>query len=263
VALAGPAVNMAIAAVCFGVLTVLPGLEPALTLDPRGGGVVNRFMTVNLVIAAFNLLPAFPMDGGRALRALLAERMDYVKATETAATLGQGLALIFGLIGLLANPFLLFIALFVWMGASGEASTVVLRTALAGIPVDRAMITEFHALEADRPIRDAADLLLAGSQQDFPIVDHDRLVGVLARASLMRALAHGGLEAPIRTAMTTEFETADAREMLEPAFQRLQACHCPLVPVLRAGRLVGILTSENVGEFVMIRNAIAPRSHSS
>lgn len=262
VALAGPAVNLAIAAVCFGVLWILPGATTSLTIAPTGDGVLNRFMTVNLVIAGFNLLPAFPMDGGRALRALLAERMDYVRATEMAASLGQGLAMVFGFVGLFANPFLLFIALFVWMGASGEAATVSLRTALSGIPVERAMITEFHTVEAHQPIRVAADLLLAGAQQDFPVVDGDRLVGVLARDRLLHALANGGLDAPVQGVMVTAFETADAREMLEPAFQRLQGGQCPLVPVLRNGSLVGILTAENVGEFVMVRNALGSNQRS-
>lgn len=259
VALAGPAVNLAIAGVGYAVLAVTAAQPISWSLDHPDASAFERFVSVNLVIAVFNLLPAFPMDGGRALRALLAERMDYVRATEVAASLGQAVALLFGFVGLFANPLLVFIALFVWMGASGEASSVALRNALAGIPVERAMVTDFHTLEVSQPLRVAADLLLSGTQQDFPVLAEGRLVGVLARDRLMAALAAGGLDASVGSATTTEIETADAREMLEPAFVRLQGCRCPLVPVLRNGALVGILTLENVGEFVMIRNAIAAR----
>ncbi|HJN92620.1 MAG TPA: CBS domain-containing protein, partial [Dehalococcoidia bacterium] len=229
-----------------------------LTLAPVGDGVIARFMTVNVLLAGFNLLPAFPMDGGRALRAILAERLDYVQATEIAASLGQGLALMFGFIGLFANPMLVFIALFVWMGASGEASTVTLRAALAGIPVSRAMITDFRVLEADDTLATAVDLVIAGSQRDFPVLEHGHLAGVLTHDALMVALHQRGASTAVRDVMSREFEAAHPREMLETAFLRLQGCGCPVLPVLDAGRLVGLLTLINVGEFVMIRGALRP-----
>jgi CBS domain-containing protein len=258
VALAGPAVNIAIAAGLYAAVVLATTRPPVLTLDPVAGGLAGRFIAVNLFLAVFNLLPAFPMDGGRALRALLAERLDYVRATEIAATLGQGLALFFGFIGLFANPFLLFIALFVWMGASAEASTVTIRTALAGIPVSRAMITDFRTLDVRDTLQRAIDLVITGSQRDFPVLDHGRLAGVLTRDALLSALAERGLESPVESVMTREFETADAREMLELAFSRLQGCECPVLPVLSHNQLVGLLTADNIGEFVMIRGALRP-----
>jgi Zn-dependent protease/CBS domain-containing protein len=268
VALAGPAVNVALAVIA-GVLIVLlpdspfvisaadrPRLDRAALGLPTG--VLPRFLVTNIWLALFNLIPAFPMDGGRALRAILAERMDYVRATEKAATLGQGLALILGFIGLFTNPFLLFIALFVWMGASTEASSVSVRAAIQGIPVARAMITDFRALDASESLQEAARLVIAGSQRDFPVLEERRLVGVLTRDALVRGLAERGLSSPVRDAMSSDFETIDARDMLEHAIERLQACQCPVLPVLDDGRLAGLLTADNVGEFVMIRGAIAP-----
>lgn len=259
VALAGPAVNVALAALTY-LLVVLLNSTPDVPLLPAGraedGGVFGRFITINLWLAGFNMIPAFPMDGGRALRALLAERLDYVRATEVAAALGQGLAMLFGFVGLFTNPFLVFIALFVWMGATEEASTVSIRTALSGIPVSRAMITDFRALKGGDPLRVAADLVLAGSQRDFPIVENGRIVGVLTRDALMAALGRTSLDDPVSGVMVREFETADAREMLERAFTRLQTCGCSVLPVLSGEQLVGLLTSENVGEFVMIRGAL-------
>ena len=257
VALAGPAVNAAIAAVCYAGLLGFMGAAPALTLE-IDAGVVERFTAINVWLAVFNLVPAFPMDGGRMLRAMLAERMDYQRATEIAASIGQGLALLFGFVGLFSNPFLVFIALFVWMGASSEASMVSLRAALAGIPVRRAMITDFRTIGADEPIRRAVDLVLAGSQRDFPVTVAGALVGVLTRDALLAALPERGAASLVRDVMTRDFETADAREMLDLAFQRLQGCGCPVLLVLERERLVGLLTSDNVGEYVMIRGARRP-----
>ena len=259
VALAGPAVNLVLAAATFLAMVGLGTGLPSGVFNPTTGSALSRFIGINLWLALFNLIPAFPMDGGRALRALLAERFEYVRATEIAATLGQGLAMVFGFVGLFTNPFLLFIALFVWMGATAEASMVTVRTALAGIPVGRAMITDFRALEAHDSLQYAADLVIAGSQQDFPVVDGDRVVGVLTREALIRALAQRGLHATVGDVMTSVFETADAREMLETAFVRLETCHCPVLPVLSGGRLVGLLTRDNVGEFVSIRGALSRR----
>ena len=150
VALAGPAVNLAIAAVTYGAFLAVTGEAPELRLDPASTGVVGRFAAINVALAVFNMVPAFPMDGGRALRALLAERVDYARATEVAASIGQGLALVFGLIGLFTNPLLVFVALFVWMGASAEATATGMRTALNGVPVARAMITDFRTVRASR-----------------------------------------------------------------------------------------------------------------
>src|SRR3989304_6278605 len=205
----------------------------------------------------FNLLPAFPMDGGRVLRALLATRMDYVRATQIAGSLGQGMAFLFGFVGLFANPFLLFIALFVWIGAAQEMSMVQMKSALGGIPVRRAMLTEFRTLSPGDPLARAVELILAGSQQDFPVVENGGVVGVLTREDCVRALAHRGQESPVREVMRREFEVADPSEMLEPAFQRLQSRECRALVVTRGGQLVGLVTMDNVGEFLMIQAALA------
>jgi CBS domain-containing protein len=211
---------------------------------------------VNVVLAAFNMIPAFPMDGGRVLRALLAMRMEYSRATHVAAQIGQMLALGFGFIGLFTNPFLVFIALFVWMGAAGEASMVQMKSSLSGIPVSRAMITHFETLDPADSLRTATDHILAGFQQDFPVLRGGELVGVLVREDLMKALAREGMEVSVAEVMRTEFETADPADMLEPAFLKLQSCSCRSLPVVRGGQLVGVLTTDNVGEFLMVQAAV-------
>ena len=257
VALAGPVVNVVIALICFAVLVVTTGEVPVVSLDSSATGFLGRFTAVNLALAIFNLLPAFPMDGGRALRAILAERIDYARATEIAASIGQGLALVFGLVGLFANPLLVFIALFVWMGASGEATSASIRSALAGVPVSRAMLTDFRTVPADGSLPDVGQLVLMGSQRDFPVTGADgELVGILTRDQLMTVLGTSGHWESVSEAMTTSFEVADPREMLDGAFRRLQSGACPVIPVIQDGQLVGLLTAENVAEFMMLQGAL-------
>lgn len=257
VALAGPAVNIVIAAALFAWLRLTGGWEPVAELSLTQGSFVERLMVVNLFLAGFNMLPAFPMDGGRVLRAVLATRMDYVQATQTAAGIGQWMAFVFGFVGLFSNPFLLFIALFVWIGAAQETSMVQMKTALGGIPVARAMLTDFRTLSPRDSLARAVELILAGSQQDFPVLDDGKVVGVVTREDVVAALAQQGQESPVSEVMRREFEMADASEMLEPVFMRLQACECRTLPVTRQGRLVGLITTDNVGEFLMIQGALA------
>src|SRR5260370_11424740 len=192
VAFAGPAVNVVLAAGLYLGLALGRGLAPVGDVIQVGGSFVDQLFWVNVSLAVFNLLPAFPMDGGRVLRALLAMRMDYVRATQVAAYVGQAMALAFGLLGLFTNPFLVFIALFVWIGAAQEASMVQMRTGLSGIPVSRAVLTDFHSVAPDDAAKRVLDLILAGSQQDFPVVDGGqggRVAGVLLRSDVLKALA--------------------------------------------------------------------------
>ena len=256
VALAGPAVNVVIAFLLFGWLTVTGGLAPVEQLGVAEGSFLERLMIVNAGLVVFNLLPAFPMDGGRVLRALLATRMEYTRATQVAANVGQGMALLFGFLGLVGNPFLLFIALFVWIGAAQEASLVQMKSALGGIPVGRAMLTDFRSLEPGDRISRAVELILAGSQQDFPVVDGGRVVGVLTRSDLLKALPARGADVVVSEVMQRQFQLVDSSDMLESAMLRLQECACHTIPVQHGGRVVGLLTMDNVGEFVAIQAAL-------
>jgi Zn-dependent protease len=255
VAVMGPAVNVVIAALLFLTLQATGTWHGFGGLSLVQGSFAVRLMMVNLFLVGFNLLPAFPMDGGRMLRALLALRMDYVRATQVAAHLGQGFALLFGLVGLFANPFLVFIALFVWIGAAQEAALTQMKWVLSGIPLERAMITDFRTLSPQDPLDRAVELLLAGSQQDFPVVQDGRVEGVLCRSDLIAGLTRQGGRTPVASVMRREVPTADASEMIEAALQRLQGRNCPTIPVLRRGQLVGLLNLENVGEFVSVQGA--------
>src|SRR5436189_22118 len=246
------------AAALYAWLLLSHTLRPFSALSMAGGPFLERLLLVNVSLAVFNLLPAFPMDGGRVLRALLAMRMDYVRATQVSAQVGQAMALVFGLLGLFTNPFLVFIAFFVWIGAAQEASMVQMRTALSGIPVSRAMLPDFHALAPEDPAKRVLELILAGSQQDFPVVDGGqggRLAGVLLRSDVLKTLAQRA-DWRVRDIMRREFEVVDAADMLDTAFARLQSCNCHTLPVTSRGALVGLLTMENVGEFLLIQSAL-------
>jgi Zn-dependent protease/predicted transcriptional regulator len=257
VALMGPAVNVVIGALLLVYLVATNTLVPFNQVTVGSGSVFERLMIVNFTLVLFNLLPAFPMDGGRVLRALLAMRMDYVRATQVAAYIGQGMAFLLGFIGLFGNPFLLFIALFVWIGASQEAGAVQVKNSLGGIPVTRAMMTDFRTLSPGDTLARVVAYILAGSQHDFPVVDaNGRVAGVLERDSFMKALTEHGQSASVMNFIRSDLPEVDSHEMLEPVLTRLQEFGLKSLPVTHGGQLVGMITMENITEFLMIRSAL-------
>jgi CBS domain-containing protein len=205
------------------------------------------------------MLPAFPMDGGRVLRALLATRLPYTRATRIASYFGQGMALLFALGGLFGNPFLLFIAFFVWIGAAQEFAAVEAKSALGGLAVGGAMITDYRHLNPSDTLSRAVDLVLSGSQQDFPVVDDERVVGILTTPDLIMALSKHGQDKKVEDVMINTVESADVSDPIESVFEKLKACDCSMMPVLKNGRLAGLITAENVSELLVIRAALSMR----
>lgn len=258
VALAGPAVNVAIAAAVY-LLILASGQTGALVgAEPTRMGFLPSLLAANVMLALFNLLPAFPMDGGRVLRALLSLRLDRVKATRAAAVVGQVLAVGLGFLGLNGNPFLILIAVFVWIGAAAEANAVEADARLEGRPVARAMITNFHALAPGDPLARAIDLTLSGTQKDFPVLDGERVVGVLTQASILRGLRDHGTGGLIAEVMQPPL-TADISVSLARLLEDMQAAGRGPVCVLRDGRLAGLVDLENITEFLRIQAVLAQR----
>ena len=258
VALAGPAVNVVIALVLLAFLVWTGVWASVRSPEELQQSFTGRLLAYNIFLALFNLIPAFPMDGGRVLRALLAIRLDYVRATQIAAGVGQGIALLFGFFGLWGNPILLFIALFVFIGAGQEAAAVQMRSAFDGVPVGRAMIRDFRALRPTDPLSRAVELLLDGHQQDFPVLaGPGEMPGILTRADLLRALASGRTDRPVHEIART-CGTAHPRDLLDRVFLRMQETGCPAMPVVEVdGTLVGMVTLENVGELAMVQAALS------
>jgi len=230
VALAGPAVNLVIAGILIAYLVLTNSLSPITSLSLAQGSFLERLMALNVYLALFNLIPAFPMDGGRVLRALLALKLDYVQATQIAAYIGQGIAFLFGFIGLFSNPFLIFIALFVWIGAAQEANMVQVRNSLGGIPVTRAMQTDYHILSPSDTLGRAVELILSGSQQDFPVVENGRVDGILDRDTLISALSKNGQSTAVAEVMHRNLPEIDSHDMVETALTRLQESSSKTLP---------------------------------
>jgi len=263
VAIAGPLVNLAIVLVLY-VLGVRPTVDVTDAQHLVRASFLPKLMEVNLFLFLFNLLPAFPMDGGRILRALLALRLPYAKATRLAASIGQFMAIGFGLLGLTGgNPMLLLIALFVWIGAEGEAVQVEERLALKNVAVRDAMLTEFHTLSPHDTLGHAADLLVSGTQHDFPVRDNGHIAGLLTRADLMNGLSQGGRDARVADFVSTTVSTVEADSSLVPAVAQLREGGAPCLQVVERGQTVGLLTLENIGEYLMIRTALAGVSNRS
>ncbi|MCJ8143993.1 site-2 protease family protein [Ancylobacter sp. A5.8] len=260
VALAGPAVNVVIAAVLLLVLYAQGahlGMEHIEEIENPQASLLAKLAAANLFLVVFNLLPAFPMDGGRVLRAVLAMNMPHAQATQRAASIGQAFAIGLGLLGILGNPMLIIIAVFVYLAASGEAGSVQMKQAAQGVLVQDAMITHFESLGPQSTVGDAAEALIRTTQKEFPVVDGaGHLRGVLTRDAMIRALQASGPGASVLEAMQGDVPTLPLRAPLDAALKKLSETRAPVLGALDGeGRLVGLLSPENVGEMMMLRAA--------
>jgi stage IV sporulation protein FB len=266
IALAGPAVNVVIATGLFLALAAFGMAGPDAVLN-FGGSFVHQLVAVNVILLLFNLIPAFPMDGGRVLRALLATRFGHNRATQIAAHVGQILAIGLGFVGFFGsaalgmppNPMLIFVAVFVFMAAANEAGAAQMKFISRGLPVSAAMVTEFKALPRNASLGEASEVLLHTSQHEFPVVDPDgTLRGIFTRSELVTALRASGPEASVLGVMREDFPIVHPRTPFDEALKMMQQREVPVLPVTdEEGRLVGLFTMENIGEMLMVRSAIA------
>jgi Zn-dependent protease/CBS domain-containing protein len=262
VALAGPAVNLVIALVLVVLLGAQFDLSHVAQLQEATTTLAGRVAAANVALCVFNLIPAFPMDGGRVLRALLAIPLGYTRATRVAATIGQGLAFLFALLGLMGNPLLILIAVFIFLAASGEAGYVQAREYTRGYLAGHAMITKFQTLGLSSSVDDATALLLRTTQQEFPVVDGGgALQGVLTREAMITALQNTGGTTPVVDVMDKDVPTVPENACLDNVFQSLQRTGRRMVGVTDSrGRLAGYITAENLSELIMIQSSRAARS---
>jgi Zn-dependent protease/CBS domain-containing protein len=253
-ALTGPAVNLAIAGFIFAVLYSQKRVVNLFALvQPSDANLADRIALANLILAGFNLLPAFPMDGGRMLRAVLSRLKSEYEATRIATWSGRMLAISMGLYGFIYMPMLAFVAFFIYLGAANEGAASRGRSLTQGLPVRAAMMTGYRTLAHGDTIRDAANLLLASSQQDFPVMLGDQVIGLLGRNALLRGMAQEGADSYIAGYMERDFPSVppdkDLAEVL-PLMAHSGAC----VLVMQEGQLLGLLSSEHLSQFLLLRS---------
>ncbi len=261
IALAGPAVNVVLAGILWAAKSGLDIPWPSSSTDVFGqGALVPRLLIANVTLVVFNLLPAFPMDGGRVLRESLSLFLPRVRATRIAARIGQAVAILFGAAGLFSGNFMLvFIALFVFLGAGQEAVFEQSRTFVTGHTAREAMIRRFDVLQPQDSLGRAADLLLDSHQQDFPVVDAwGRVAGILSRTLLLRGLAQHGREGVVLESMRRDVRAVEVGSPLEAILPLLQSEPTNPVVVLDGGALVGMITLENLSEMMAIAERLRP-----
>lgn len=264
VSLVGPASNLVIAAGLAMVLAVLPGKAPVDTAEQMVEiltgislqGLVTYLLFVNILLAVFNLMPAFPLDGGRVLRSLLAQRMSYIRATRAAVAAGQVFAFILGITGLLSGQWLwIIIAVFIYLGAEQEGAGAQMKDVLSELKARQAVATDGRTLAPTDSLSYAVDLTLHSYQEDFPVVEDGRLVGVLPRANLVSGLHRRGPEATVGEVMERNFPTVDADAPFSKVYEKMNESGIKAVPVLDDGRLLGIVTLEHLSEVFLLLSA--------
>jgi Zn-dependent protease/CBS domain-containing protein len=245
IALAGPLVNVAIAAISGAViLALLP--EANLFGRPfvHPGNLPRALFWSNVFLGAFNLLPAYPMDGGRVLRAYLSERMEYIRATRIAVTVGQGFAMLLIFLGVW-NPWLMLIGFFLFVGAQLEDRSVVFQSVLESVRMEDVMLTGFSTLSPADTLEDALHKAVHTLQDDFPVVRGMDMVGVISKQRIVEALRRGG-NGYVQSAMVRAFDIAQRSDSLASAFRKLGARGLNMIPVVDQQRLVGIVTMQNL-----------------
>jgi Zn-dependent protease/predicted transcriptional regulator len=256
VALAGPAVNVLIAIALWAWLAVTYQFVPLSQLGVTTGPFVERLLVVNVILIVFNMVPAFPMDGGRCVRALLALKLEHARATRIAAGLGQAIAVGFAVLGLFSNPFLIVIGVFVWLGAAHEARLATMKAALRGIPVRQALIRDVPVLPSNCTLAQAAEALRTSPQQTALVAQSGQLVGTLNISDLVDNLRQRNPGALVAEVMRSDFPVVEADDTLDGVLAQMREARCRVVPILADGSLIGIVTAEAIERFVAIQSAM-------
>jgi Zn-dependent protease/predicted transcriptional regulator len=257
VALAGPLVNVAIALVLLVYLrarNAIPHMNDITALD--NSFFAFRLFIANVILAVFNLIPAFPMDGGRVLRALLALRFHRAVATNIAAKVGQFLAVVFVMVGVFSNFWLIFIGLFIYLGAAGEATMENAKLLLSKFKVRDALMTRFRVLQPEDTLQKASQLLLEGPEKEFLIQHDHQVTGVVSYKDIIKGIKQFGGNAPVQKIARNEFINLSPDMDLQATYTNMLSNGNALNPVFEDGQLVGVLDRENINELILIRQAL-------
>lgn len=260
VAIAGPAVNVAIAILLIpftGSLDSILASARTNDLSITPSTFVFSLRVVNLFLVIFNAIPAFPMDGGRVLRAFLAMYMNRVRATHIASRLGQGIAVLFFIAGFFFNPFLVFIGIFVFFGAYSENVMVQHLEFIKGHKIREAMMKDFSTINYNSTVGEAVDKILSGPDTVFMVSDGDRFAGVLSMSNIIRVLKERGRDVPVRDYLETGMKKFSPDQNLATAYYYTQQYRNISCPVIENGKLVGLINSEKINEYIMIQSALS------
>lgn len=259
VAIAGPAVNVVIALLLFPFvpLELFAELTPETVEEQlgviSGENLLFYLFAANGALVAFNMLPAFPLDGGRVLRAALSARMDRVRATQIAAALGKFLAFVFFFFGLFFNLILALIAVFIYFGAESENVMVTQLNLLNGYLVRDAMITRFSVLHPDQTLSEVVDVILEGTERDFIVSDESGIKGLLLMSHISDGVHTNGKTARVRDVMSEGAKILHPSDPLTDPYRLIRQGNSTFFPVVEAGELVGVIDMENINEFLRLR----------
>ncbi|HEX5061927.1 MAG TPA: site-2 protease family protein [Kofleriaceae bacterium] len=254
VAIAGPLINVVLAGLLYIGIKITGGSTHITEPMSIGAAFATQLMWINIGLAVFNLLPAFPMDGGRVARSLLAMRMGYDRATDIAAQLGKFFAILIGFFGLFYSPILILIAFVVWSGASQERALVHLKTAISGVPVSAAMLRRVDSVSPEQPLEDAAAMLLRGGLNQLPVIDHGEPVGVITRSDVATALSHAGPDATVANAPQHAIVMVSPADSLDSVLDKLRQSPDSVALVVDHGHPVGVLTAEHLAAYVALHS---------
>jgi len=261
VTIVGPFSNLVIGAILGVVLILMPGKVDTATTEQFTDvligislqGFITYMLIINVLLAVFNLLPAFPLDGGRVLRSILAQRMSYVQATRVAVTVGQIFAFLLGITGLLLGAWLwILIAVFIYLGAESEGAGTEMKTVLSQLTVGQAAETNAKVISPDQSLGEVVAIVLHAFQEDFPVVSGDSIVGVLTRANLITGLHQLGPHAPASQVMEKTFPVVKASAPFSEVYEKMNSSGIKAVPVVEGGRLLGMVTLEHLSEVFML-----------
>lgn len=253
----GPLINLAIAGILFLFVGQWDGIR-VLTMYPNSANTfLSELISINIILAIFNLIPAFPMDGGRVLRGILALKMDYIQATSLAVSIGQGVSLFFIFFGLFFNIWIALIGVFIYIGAGSEKHEVMLRRVLHKVPASAVMATNFQTLRPDESLSQALEHVYHGCQDDFPVMGESGIQGVLTRKEVLSAIHEKGMQMPVSEVMDRDFFSVKPQEPLDKVYHQLLKKHKTAAVVLEEGLLRGMVCLDSISRYFMIQNAMS------
>ncbi len=256
----GPFINLVIAGILYIFIGHWTGISAPNLYPDSARAFFAGLIGVNIILAIFNLIPAFPMDGGRVLRGILAFKMDYVRATSIAVFIGQAVAMFFIFYGIFFNWWLALIGIFLYMGAGSEKQHVMLRNVLQRIPTREVMATDFRSLRPDEPLSRSLEHVYHGCQQDFPVAGERGIEGILTRMDIISAIHDKGVDIPVSEVMDRDFISVYPQTPLDEVYRELLSGHKTAASVLEGKQLRGMISLDGISRYIMIQAALRGRA---